>query len=143
VAQLGKADKFWRRRREIAARYQQGFSTFEELELPPGDSSILEHSWHLFILRLRPDCLSINRDEFIAELKALGIGTSVHFIPLHRHPYYVRQYGCKTTDFPGAEDAFSRCISLPIYPDMSDEQADRVIGAVTKIVCRSRKFVSV
>jgi dTDP-4-amino-4,6-dideoxygalactose transaminase len=143
VAQLGKADKFWQRRREIAARYQQRFSTFEELELPPGNSSILEHSWHLFILRLRPDCLSINRDEFIEELKALGIGTSVHFIPLHRHPYYVRQYGCKSADFPGAEDAYSRCLSLPIYPDMSDEQADRVIEGVSKIVCRSRKFVSV
>ena len=106
-------------------------------------SRFLEHSWHLFILRLRPELLSIGRDEFIEELKAAGIGTSVHFIPLHQHPYYIEQYGYRHGDFPQAEDSFSRCISLPIYPDLTEAQMEQVVGAVSKIVSRSRKFVSV
>jgi dTDP-4-amino-4,6-dideoxygalactose transaminase len=134
VAQLQKADKFWQRRRQIAAYYQEKLSLVEELEMPPGESESLEHSWHLFILRLRRDALTINRNEFIEELKAMGIGTSVHFIPLHRHPFYVREYGCTPSDFPQAEDSYSRCISLPIYPDLSEAQCERVVQSIIRIV---------
>jgi len=143
VAQLKKCDQFWKQRSQIAAYYREKFSQIEEVELPACAIDPAEHSWHLFILRLRLDRLSISRDEFIEQLKAAGIGTSVHFIPLHQHPYYIQQYGYQQGDFPQAEDSFSRCISLPIYPDLSEAQRVQVVEAVSKIVSRSRKFVSV
>jgi dTDP-4-amino-4,6-dideoxygalactose transaminase len=139
VAQLKKADKFWQRRREIAAYYQQKFSPFEELELPPGESGTVEHSWHLFILRLRPSMLTITRNQFIEELTDAGVGTSVHFIPLHRHPFYVREYKCIPTDFPHAEDSYTRCVSLPIFPDMTDAECERVVEGVLHILETNRK----
>jgi perosamine synthetase len=143
VAQLKKCDEFWKKRSRVAAYYREKFSQIEEVQLPACAVDPAEHSWHLFILRLRPELLSIGRDEFIEELKAAGIGTSVHFIPLHQHPYYIEQYGYRQGDFPQAEDSFSRCISLPIYPDLTEAQMAQVVGAVSKIVSRSRKFVSV
>jgi len=143
LAQLKKADQFWQRRRQIAAYYQGKFSAFGELELPPGEAEGMEHSWHLFILRLRSDSLTLTRNEFIEELKARGIGTSVHFIPLHKHPFYVREYGCVARDFPHAEDSYSRCVSLPIYPDLSDAQCERVVQNVVHLVEKSRKNVMV
>lgn len=133
-AQLRKCDRFRQRRREISAYYNRQFENIEALELPPGDSKDVEHAWHLYILRLRPDLLALDRNEFIQQLKALGIGTSVHFIPLHRHPHWAKQYGHKPQDFPNAEDAFRRCLSLPIYPDMTGEQVERVAQAVGQIV---------
>jgi dTDP-4-amino-4,6-dideoxygalactose transaminase len=139
VAQLKKADLFWQRRREIAAYYREKLSQFEELELPPGERNGDHHAWHLFILRLRPELLSIARDEFIEELKASGIGTSVHFIPLHRHPYYVRTYGCTPSDFPQADDCFSRCLSLPIFPDLTERERERIVQSVGGLVTNNRK----
>jgi dTDP-4-amino-4,6-dideoxygalactose transaminase len=143
VAQLKKCEQFWKSRSRIAAYYCEKFSQIEEVQLPACAVDPSEHSWHLFVLRLRPETLSIGRDEFIEELKSAGIGTSVHFIPLHQHPYYVEHYGYREGDFPQAEDAYSRCISLPIYPDLSEAQMDLVVGAVTNIVTRSRKFAAV
>jgi dTDP-4-amino-4,6-dideoxygalactose transaminase len=139
VAQLQKCDRFWTQRCQIAAAYREKLSPVEELELPPSGANPSEHSWHLFILRLRADRLSINRDEFIEELKGLGIGTSVHFIPLHRHPYYVREYGYQNHDFPHAEDGYSRCLSLPIYPDLEEKQIDRIVQSVLHAVQKNRK----
>ena len=139
-AQLKKADEFCRRRRAIAERYLEAFSELEELQCPPGvEQRGDEHSWHLFILRIRPGLLALERGEFISQLGQLGIGTSVHFIPLHLHPFYKRTYGYRPEDFPHAEDAFSRCISLPIFPDMSDSDVRRVIRAVEHVVSQNRK----
>src|SRR5882724_3549658 len=139
VAQLKKADLFWQQRSEIAAFYRQNLSQFEELQLPPVGRNGDDHAWHLFILRLRPDLLSIARNEMIEELKADGIGTSVHFIPLHRHPYYVRTYGCTPSDFPQADDSYSRCLSLPIFPDMTQAEREHVVQSVTRLVTKNRK----
>jgi dTDP-4-amino-4,6-dideoxygalactose transaminase len=139
LAQLKKADRFWEERRQVAAFYQREFSNLEELELPPAGSNEVQHSWHLFILRLRPELLSITRDEFIEELKSLGIGTSVHFIPLHRHPFYVREYSYVPADFPVADANYSRCLSLPIFPGMSTAQSERVVKAVREVVHKNRK----
>jgi dTDP-4-amino-4,6-dideoxygalactose transaminase len=133
-AQLSKGDQFLRRRAEIAERYCERFARLEELELPPTLGAGCEHSWHLFLLRLRPPILRIGRNEFIEELKKLGVGTSVHFIPLHLHPYYAQTGGYKTGDFPNAEDAFSRCVSLPIYPTLRDDEVERVSRAVENLV---------
>jgi perosamine synthetase len=142
-AQLKRCDQFMERRHLIANRYRARFAEIEELENPPDAGEDGQHSWHLFILRIRPGMLELDRDSFIRELKKAGIGTSVHFIPLHLHPFYAREYGYKPGDFPNAEDAYSRCISLPIYPDMSDEEISRVIQAVEQIVCSKRKTVLV
>jgi dTDP-4-amino-4,6-dideoxygalactose transaminase len=133
-AQLSKGDQFLRRRTEIAERYCERFARLEELELPPTLGAGCEHSWHLFLLRLRPPLLRIGRNEFIEELKKLGVGTSVHFIPLHLHPYYAQAGGYETGDFPNAEDAFSRCVSLPIYPTLRDDEVERVSRAVENLV---------
>ncbi|MCU1307524.1 MAG: DegT/DnrJ/EryC1/StrS aminotransferase [Acidobacteriaceae bacterium] len=141
--QLSKCDRFYERRRSIAAQYRQAFEQFEELENPPQGATDSQHSWHLFILRIRPKLLTLNRDTFIEELKREGIGTSVHFIPLHLHPFYAKSYGYAPYDFPNAEDAYSRCISLPIYPDMSNENVSRVIQAVQRIVYLNRKSLLV
>jgi dTDP-4-amino-4,6-dideoxygalactose transaminase len=141
VAQLQKSDRFWRQRQEIAAYYGEKFSNVPELQLPPCAVDPADHSWHLFILRLQPGLLSIQRDEFIEQLKGVGIGTSVHFIPLHRHPYYEQQYGYKEGDFPAAEDAYSRCLSLPLYPDMTGQQMERVVQSVKQVCQRNPKRV--
>ena len=143
MEQLKKADKFWHQRREIAAYYQRELGKIEELELPPGDSKDVEHSWHLFILRLRSGLLNINRDEFIEELKEAGIGTSVHFIPLHRHPYYVREFGYKPEDFPQADANYVRSLSIPIFPDMTMAQQKRVVDSVARVVEKNRKRTAV
>lgn len=141
LVQLRKADEFRARRARIASRYCESLAHLEELEMPPHACDQSTHAWHLFILRIRPELLNIDRGEFIAELKALGVGTSVHFIPLHLQPFYQQRYGYKRGDFPNAEDAYSRCISLPIFPDMSDMQIDHIITSVSKVVERSRKTI--
>ena len=133
VAQLKKADLFWQQRSSIAAYYQKELGKCEELEMPPTGPEGSQHSWHLFILRLRPGFMTLDRNQFIEELKAAGVGTSVHFIPLHRHPFYVREYKCVPEDFPQAENGFSRCLSLPIFPGMTEEQVSRVVHSVTQI----------
>ena len=117
--QLRRCDSFWQRRCEISDDYSRRFSHLGELQFPPRTPLGSDHAWHLYIVRLRPDSLDLERNQFIEELKKLGIGTSVHFIPLHHHPFYARAYGYATGNFPNAEDAFSRCISLPIFPDMT------------------------
>jgi perosamine synthetase len=140
-AQLKRCDQFYDRRHEIANRYLERFDRIEELENPPRAGKDSRHSWHLFILRIRPELLEVDRGSFIRQLKEVGIGTSVHFIPLHLHPFYARTYGHKPNSFPNAKDAFSRCISLPIYPDMTDGEVSRVMQAVEQIVYINRKML--
>lgn len=142
-AQLAKCDEFAGRRRSIAEIYRASFAELEELENPPVPPDCVEHAWHLFILRIRPDLLCLDRNQFVNELKKSGIGTSVHFIPLHLHPFYQSAYGYKREDFPNAEEAYSRCLSLPIFPDMSPAEIDRVVRSVSGIVYRNRKPLSV
>ena len=143
VAQLKKADRFSEQRRQIAAYYQKELADLQELELPPGESKDVEHFWHLFILRLRTELLSITRNEFIEELKSLGVGTSVHFIPLHRHPFYVREYGYAPQDFPRADANYSRCLSLPIFPTSHETQCERVVRSIQGVVEKNRKKTTV
>jgi perosamine synthetase len=91
------------------------------------------------VLRLRSGSLQIGRNDFFEELKNLGVGTAVHFIPLHLHPYYAQTYGYKRGDFPQAEDAFARCLSLPLYPALSDEHVERIIRTVESVVTTHRR----
>jgi len=141
--QLGKCDLFLAQRREIAAQYLAGLGRWEELELPPTGPEGSDHAWHLFIVRIKPGLLDIGRDETIEKLKQAGVGTSVHFIPLHRHPFYQRSYGVGPQDFPRADAEYSRALSLPIYPGMQPEQVERVIEHLGGIVAGNRKRKSV
>jgi dTDP-4-amino-4,6-dideoxygalactose transaminase len=139
LAQLHKCDSFWKQRLAISNLYRELLSSVEELEMPPSVELPNQHSWHLFIIRIRPEALTSTRDEIIQDLKRIGIGTSVHYIPLHRHPFYIRSYGYAAHDFPRAENAYSRCISLPIYPDLDQEHVHRIASSLTQIVHKHRK----
>jgi perosamine synthetase len=141
VAQLGKAKDFHQRRCAIASRYLRAFAEIPELQLPPQTEDHTSHSWHLFILRLVTEDLNIGRNAFVEQLKQLGIGTSVHFIPLHLHPFYRQRYGYAPGDMPQAEDAYSRCLSLPIFPDMTEADVERVIASVVAITEQNRARV--
>jgi perosamine synthetase len=140
VAQLRKADAFLKRRMQIADRYHEAFQELNELDLPlvVGGKEGTTHSWHLYVIRLNLQRLQIDRNRFIDELKRKGIGTSVHFIPLHIHPYYREVYGYQSDDFPVAYEAYQRIISLPIYARMTDDDVTRVIESVTDIVKSNR-----
>ncbi len=128
--QLARSEWLLERRQAIASRYTEAFSRWpEEVETPP-NLPYAQHAWHLYVLRLHPERLSISRDAFIAALSEMHIGTSVHFIPLHLHPYYRDTYQLSPADYPQALQAYQRAISLPIYPGMGDEDVEDVIAAV-------------
>ena len=139
LRQLEKADIFRKRRKEVAERYNSVFGNNPTLQIPCGDSPYRKHSWHLYSLCLNLDCLTIDRSRFIEELKSKGIGCSVHWMPLHLHPYYRKQYGLGEEFFPQAGSLWIRQISLPIYPSMTDEEIDYVIEAVEEVSKRFKK----
>ncbi|MCP4423663.1 MAG: DegT/DnrJ/EryC1/StrS aminotransferase family protein [Chloroflexi bacterium] len=129
LRQLERLPQMQARRRQIAMRYEVGLSELSAVELPTQRSETL-HAWHLYPIRLRLERLTIDRAQFIEALCAEGIGSSVHFIPLHRHPYYQRQFNLHPDFFPVAEEAYERLISLPLYTRMTDADVDDVIAAV-------------
>ncbi|MFL6282695.1 MAG: DegT/DnrJ/EryC1/StrS family aminotransferase [Pyrinomonadaceae bacterium] len=138
LVQLRKLDAFQARRREIARRYTEAFSRLEELTLPASRPEV-EHAWHLYVIRLNPGVLRITREQFIEEMRERRIGTSVHFIPVHTHPYYRDRYGFKPEEFPVAHAEFQRIVSLPLNPRMSDRDVEDVIEAVSDVVEKFRR----
>ena len=136
--QLRKQERFNRRRVEIVEAYTMAFGAEEALE-PPVRRAHVEHAWHLYVLRLRPELLRIGRDQFIDELTKRNIGTSVHFIPIHLHPYYRKKYGYVPTDFPIAYSNFERMLSLPLHPGLTDQDVSDVIDAVLDVVQTYRR----
>jgi dTDP-4-amino-4,6-dideoxygalactose transaminase len=132
LAQLRRSGELTARRRHIARLYNQAFNAEPALETPYTEPGV-EHAWHLYVLRLRSDRLSIGRNQFVEILRERGIGTSVHCIPLNTMDYYQKRYGYRTGDFPVAEDVYSRCFSLPIFPMMSDEDVAYVIETVVAV----------
>ena len=138
LAQLKKLEWMWERRKEIAARYDSAFSGMEEL-LTPVIRKDRVSSWHLYVLRLNLEALSIDRGCFIQELQKHGVQASVHFIPLYRQPFYRDKFKSVGRDFPISEWAYQRIVSLPIYPGMTKTQISRVIGAVKEVIRKNRK----
>lgn len=136
--QLRKLDRRQRRRRAVVQAYHAAFAGVAALELPVARPWV-EHAWHLYVLRLRSGTLRIGRDRFIEELGARNIGASVHFIPIHLHPYYRDKYGYRANAFPVALGNFERMISLPLDARLSDDDVADVIGAVLDIVERYRR----
>jgi dTDP-4-amino-4,6-dideoxygalactose transaminase len=139
LAQLRKLAGFHVRRHRLAARYDRGLAHLEAIESPPHAPRGGTHAWHLYMVRLRGAALRIDRDGFIDELRARNVGTSVHFIPLHLHPYYQQAWGYRPGQFPGAEAAWSQVVSLPLYPAMSNDDVDDVLTAVADVIRRHRR----
>src|SRR5262245_45978880 len=137
IEQLKKCGAFYAARKRIATAYDQGFADLLEIKTPQCKTDG-QHAWHLYVIQLALERLKIKRDQFIEALKAQGIGTSVHFIPLHLHPYYRDTFGYTPDDFPNATEAYHRIISLPIYPKMTTSNISQVIDAVKSVVQEHR-----
>lgn len=134
IHQLARAEDMRSARESLALEYCDQFSDLEAIELPPVDDNRL-HAWHLFPIRLRLDALTIDRDAFIAAVNQAGIGTSVHWRPLHLHPYYEETFKWTPSLCPVATREWRRAVSLPLFPSMSNEEQRAVVDVVTT-VCR-------
>jgi len=133
VQQLTRLQANLERRREIAARYSRELVKIPGL-IPPAVRSGLNPAWHLYPIRLDLEKLSADRGQIFRALRAENIGVNVHYIPVHRHPYYRERFGYKGGEFPIAEGAYDRLISLPMFHGMSDGDVEDVLAAVSKVV---------
>jgi perosamine synthetase len=127
IIQLKKQEILSVKRTEIAQKYTTAFKNNKNI-ITPFVKDDRETSWHLYVIKID------NRDEVIEQLKEIGIGCSVHFIPVHKHLFYKEKYGYKNEDYPISNSVFERSLSLPIYPDMKDEEVEYVIKKVSEIV---------
>ncbi|HEX7003922.1 MAG TPA: DegT/DnrJ/EryC1/StrS aminotransferase family protein [Trueperaceae bacterium] len=137
IHQLRRLASFHERRRQISNRYCRSFSADPALEVPI-ELGHVRSAWHLYVLRLRPERLTIDRDSFIRILGELNIGTSVHFIPLHTMSFYREKYGYCAEQFPVATAAFERMLSIPLHPGLGERDVDDVVNAVLETVERHR-----
>jgi dTDP-4-amino-4,6-dideoxygalactose transaminase len=138
IHQLAKAEEMRRRREAVACRYLEALNEVAEIELPPASAERI-HSWHLFPIKLRLDRLTVNRNRFMEELKHEGVGCSVHWRPLHLHPYYQETFGWEPQDFPISTALWERLVSLPIFPGMQDDEVEHVTKKVRQLCLRYRK----
>jgi len=132
IHQLRKARQFRNRRAEIASRYNESFAS-QALVLPPDAKPGDEHAWHLYVVQLLENS-HVTRDQFIEGMFARGVGVSVHYIPLHMHPYWRDRYKLTPAMFPASHALYERSISLPIYSRMTDDDVERVVRAVTAVL---------
>ncbi len=138
VSQLEKSDEFLQKREEIANKYRQAFEDVPEIKSPV-IRDYGTHAWHLYVIQLDLEMLKINRTQFIENMKENGIGCSVHFIPLHLHPFYREIFRYRPEDLPTATKVYNRIISLPIYAKMSYDDVDYVIKNVIKIIKENKR----
>jgi dTDP-4-amino-4,6-dideoxygalactose transaminase len=138
IQQLKKCDAFWRRRQQYAALYSEALTDVPGITLPPTVADG-QHAWHLYVIQLQLDQLRIDRNAFIELLKQQNIGTSVHFIPLHLHPYYRDNFGYRLEDFTHASAVFQRTVSLPIYPKMTLGDIEYVSDVVKATLKQHRR----
>ena len=138
IHQLARAEEMRRAREHVARRYLEALGRIEELELPPDPADRI-HAWHLFPIRLRLDRLAIDRNRFMEELKKAGVGCSVHWRPLHLHPYYTKTFGWRRTDLPVATALWLRLVSLPIFPGMREDEIATVVKTVVNLCRRHRR----
>jgi perosamine synthetase len=138
IAQLKKLEWMQQKRAQIADRYNLSFKDSELINLLSNKFDRTS-AWHLYVIRLNIEALRIDRAGFIEALKEQGIGTSVHFIPLHRHPFYRNKFGYNPKSFPMAEWIYERSISLPIYPGMTEKEVDFVIENVLSLINKYKR----
>ena len=134
LCQLAKADRLNIRRQEIAAQYHSAFAEQPELEVPSIKHSEGTHAWHLYVLRLNLDRIKISRDRFIEEMAQHGVGCSVHYLPLHMQPYWKERYALNEAEFAVASTEYQRIVSLPIYPNLTQANVNKIIKEVLTIV---------
>jgi dTDP-4-amino-4,6-dideoxygalactose transaminase len=138
IGQLERFDEFQRIRHARVARYHERLAAIPEIRRPvtrPG----IGHAWHLYPIGLELERLTVDRARFIQELRAENIGTSVHFIPIHRHPHFRDSLGLDAARYPVAEDVYRRAVTLPLFPRMSERDVDDVCDAVEKVVAHFRR----
>lgn len=133
ISQLKKLDFFVQRRREIVAMYNEAFTEMQVV-ITPGEDEHVRAAYHLYVIQLRTEMLRVGRKEVFEALRAENIGVNIHYMPLHLHPFYQRQFGYRTGDYPKAERYYERAITLPIFPKMSDQDVKDVIKAVQKVL---------
>ena len=138
LVQLARLDEMQQKRLAIVGAYQEAFADLPGVTRPQSRAHVT-HAWHLYQIRIEPQALRIDRDQFIQELTQRAIGVSVHFIPLARHPMYQKRLGVKPEQFPVAEAVFQGTLSLPLYPSMSSAQVTRVIDAVRDVAREHRR----
>lgn len=133
LAQLEQVEAFFQRRKTIAQAYTALLKDCPLLELPE-EKEDRTHAWHLYVVKLKKEQLSISRNQVIQKLKEHNIGTSVHFIPLHKHPHYQKAFHTKDEDYPIATDLYERILSLPIYPSLTDAQINTIASTLRDIL---------
>lgn len=133
IHQLQELDGFIARRTELAMRYQEALSDWPQWDLPQAPAYDHLHAWHLYTPLINEDAARLNRDEFMQAMKERNIGTGLHYKAVHLYPYYRQIYGFKPGDFPNAEDASERIVSLPLFPSMTDAEHDRVLDVMYSI----------
>ena len=138
LSQLAKIDRFWKRRVTLKAILDAGLSDIAEIDRP-GERPGIKHAYHLYPIIVRTEALSADRDTIMNAIQAENVGIGVHFRAVHLHPYYQETFGFRRGDFPNAEYYSDRTISLPLYPRMSDADADDVVAAVRKVIARFRR----
>ena len=138
IHQLARLEGFLEARSRIVARYNEAFGEMPELRIPIVNCGV-RHAWHLYVIQLNLERLTIDRAQFIEALRAENIGTSVHFIPVHLHPYYRQRFGYKRGDFLTAERIYDRIVSLPLYPKLTEADVIDVTTAVTKVIRAHRR----
>jgi len=138
IHQLARCDQFWAARQRCAEQYDSGFADVPEVTVPFVEINV-QHAWHLYVIQLGLERLAIGRNAFIEKLNRAGIGTSVHYTPLHLHPLYRDRYGYRPGDLPVAASVYERIISLPVYPTLEEGDVEYVIDTVKAIVAENRK----
>jgi len=134
ISQLKKLDRFIVRRREIVAKYNVAFAEMKEI-ITPTEEQYVKAAYHIYVVQLQTEKLKEGRKEVLEALRAENIGVNVHYVPVHLHPFYQREFGYKQGDYPVAERYYGRALTLPLFPLMSNDDADCVVSAVKKILC--------
>jgi len=139
IEQMKKLERFNGVRAEQAARYAEAFRDVPEVAVPGVPAYDHVHAWHLYVIQVDIDALSIDRDAFMAKMGELGVGVGLHFTATHLHAYYREKYGMKPGDLPVTERACERIVSLPLYPRLTRAEQDRVVAAVKTVVREHRR----
>ena len=138
ISQLRRLDAGLARREAIARQYQAAFGPMAEL-LPAPVPAGTRHAWHIYPLRIEPDRLREDRETVFRALRAENIGVNVHYLPVHLHPFYRERFGTDRGLCPAAEEAADRLLTLPLFPQMTDEDVEDVVAAVRKVIRWARR----
>lgn len=134
LSQLKKIDKIIQRRREIVQKYNYKFKDIPEIKIPQINPADSNPAWHIYMVQVNLEKIKVSRKEIFETLRAENIGVNVHYIPIHLQPYYQKRFAYHLGDFPKAENYYSRAITLPVFPKMSDQDIDDVVVAVKKVI---------